>query len=99
MALLGHHLLEHIDGDAGGLVLCGHSYGTSVAWTMAEGLLRMGLGPLVKGLVDLDPRWFLVRAAEVPCVPRALAHSLGRVHFHLPLEQFTFVVPTVPLAE
>ncbi|CAE7243231.1 unnamed protein product [Symbiodinium sp. KB8] len=82
------------------LILCGHSYGVTVARSVALQLCTCGLD--VRGLVAIDPRCLdfasleLLTAESLTSVPRSLAQSLSHPFYRLDALELEFVAPLGP---
>ncbi|CAE7854744.1 unnamed protein product, partial [Symbiodinium necroappetens] len=82
------------------LILCGHSYGVTVARSVALQLCTCGLD--VRGLVAIDPRCLdfasleLLSAESLTSVPRSLAQSLSFPFYRLDALELEFVAPLGP---
>ena len=80
------------------LVLCSHSFGAAVAWTLAMRLATSGFD--IRAVVSMDFRNVRTKSIgevhEVPCVPRSLLQSLAAEHVRLALVDVDFVAPLVP---
>ncbi|CAE6955149.1 unnamed protein product, partial [Symbiodinium sp. CCMP2456] len=79
------------------LILCGHSFGVTVARSVALQLCTCGLD--VRGLVAIDPRCLdfasleLLTAESLTSVPRSLAQSLAHPFYRLDTLELEFVAP------
>ena len=79
------------------LVLCGHSFGSAVAHSLAQHLACCGVG--IRGIVALEDRWPARLSLCGDALPAQLVQSQPPRPFRLQESQLNCIVPLVPRIE